>query len=79
MTVLLWIEHITFCEHWACCQILGKGKAALGYVVVGNCGLLLLAENARVSAVLPGRHKVRTVTNTKWHRIPCQVTNLDNP
>ncbi|GMH39713.1 hypothetical protein BSKO_07611 [Bryopsis sp. KO-2023] len=52
---------------------LGKGKSALGYVVVGNTGLLLLAENASVSALLPGGHQIRTVTNTAWYRIPCQA------
>ena len=56
-----------------CAQVLAKGKAVLGYVVVGCWGLLLLAENVRVTAELPGGHLIKTVTCSRWHRIPCQV------
>jgi hypothetical protein len=54
-------------------QVVGQGKAILGYTVVGHVALLLLAEKVRVSATLPGHHEVRTATTTRWHRITLQV------
>jgi hypothetical protein len=45
----------------------------LGYVVLGPVGLLLLAENLRTAAVLPGGHEIKTVTQSRWHRITLQV------
>jgi hypothetical protein len=54
-------------------QIVGQGKAILGYTVVGHVALLLLAEKVRVSATLPGNHDVKTAITTRWHRIALQV------
>jgi hypothetical protein len=54
-------------------QVLGCGKAVLGYVVYGPVALLLMAESVRVSAILPGGHEIKTVTQSKWHRISLQV------
>ena len=49
----------------------------LGYVVLGPVGLLLLAEQVRVSAVLPGGHEVKTVTQSRWHRVALRQPELD--
>jgi hypothetical protein len=54
-------------------ELLAQGKVVLGYVVLGPVGLLLIAELVRVSATLPGGHEVKTVAQSKWHRIPLQV------
>lgn len=54
-------------------QVVGQGKAILGYTIVGHVALLLLAEKTRISATLPGGHDVKTVTTTRWHRITLQV------
>jgi hypothetical protein len=54
-------------------QVLGHGKALLGYTVLGPVALLLVAEAVRVSGVLPGGHQIKTVTQSKWHRINLQV------
>jgi hypothetical protein len=54
-------------------QVLAHGKALLGYTVLGPVALLLLAEAVRVSGVLPGGHEIKTVTQSKWHRINLQV------
>jgi hypothetical protein len=60
-----------------CCtlllQVLAHGKAVLGFTVLGPVALLLLAEAVRVSGVLPGGHEIKTVTQSKWHRINLQV------
>lgn len=53
--------------------MLAHGKAVLGYAVLGPVALLLVAEAVRVSAVLPGGHQVKTVTQSRWHRINLQV------
>ncbi|KAF8060490.1 SAC9 [Scenedesmus sp. PABB004] len=58
-------------------EVLGHGKAVLGYSVLGPVALLLLAEAVRVSAVLPGGHEVKTVTQSRWHRIALQQPELD--
>jgi hypothetical protein len=52
---------------------LAAGKVVLGYVVLGPVALLLFAELVRVSATLPGGHEIKTVSQTKWHRIQLQV------
>jgi len=52
---------------------IAQGKAVLGYVVLGPVGLLLIAELARVSATLPGGHEIKTVSQSRWHRIQLQV------
>lgn len=54
-------------------QVLAHGKALLGYTVLGPVALLLVAESVRVSGVLPGGHLIKTVTQSKWHRINLQV------
>jgi hypothetical protein len=54
-------------------QVLAHGKAVLGFTVLGPVALLLLAEAVRVSGVLPGGHEIKTVTQSKWHRINLQV------
>jgi len=56
-----------------CMQVLAHGKAVLGYAVLGPVALLLVAEAVRVSAVLPGGHQIKTVTQSRWHRINLQV------
>jgi hypothetical protein len=66
---------------YACCtirtvlalQVLAHGKALLGYTVLGPVALLLVAEAVRVSGVLPGGHLIKTVTQSRWHRINLQV------
>lgn len=54
-------------------ELLAQGKAALGYAVLGPVGLLLLAESVRVSGVLPGGHELKTVVQSRWHRVALQV------
>lgn len=58
--------------------MLAHGKAVLGYVVFGPVALLLFAESVRVSAVLPGGHEIKTVTQTSWQRINLQVGCSDS-
>lgn len=55
--------------------MLATAPYILGYVVIGQFGLLLLAEKVRVSAELPGGHQVKTVTKTQWIKIPLQNVN----
>jgi hypothetical protein len=57
-------------------QVLAHGKAVLGYTVLGPVALLLLVEAVRVSGVLPGGHQIKTVTQSKWHKITLQVRLL---
>lgn len=54
-------------------QVLAHAKYVLGYVVLGPVALLLLADAVRVSGTLPGGHEIKTVTQSKWHRINLQV------
>ncbi|EFJ45105.1 hypothetical protein VOLCADRAFT_94600 [Volvox carteri f. nagariensis] len=54
-------------------QILVSAPYILGYVVIGQWGLLLVAEKFRVSAILPGTHEVKTVTKSHWLKIPLQI------
>jgi hypothetical protein len=54
-------------------QVVAHGKALLGYAVLGPVALLLVAEAVRLSAVLPGGHQIKTVTQSRWHRINLQV------
>eukprot|EP00878_Enallax_costatus_P030322 GHUV01033006.1.p1 GENE.GHUV01033006.1~~GHUV01033006.1.p1 ORF type:complete len:414 (+),score=91.02 GHUV01033006.1:1544-2785(+) len=58
-------------------QVLTHAKYVLGYVVLGPVALLLLAEAVRVSGTLPGGHEIKTVTQSKWHRITLQQPDLD--
>lgn len=58
-------------------ELLAQGKAVLGYVVLGPVALLLIAEMVRVSATLPGGHEIKTVSQSKWHRIQLQQPELD--
>lgn len=57
-------------------ELLASGKVVLGYLVLGPVGLLLIAELVRVSATLPGGHEIKTVSQTRWHRILLQVRGL---
>lgn len=43
-----------------------RGVALLGYVAVGNRGLVLLATRTRVCVTLPGDHDVKLVVGSKW-------------
>lgn len=54
-------------------QVMERGQALLGYVPVGDVGMILLATRLRVAAVLPGGHQVRLVAESKWLHIPLQV------
>jgi hypothetical protein len=54
-------------------QVLAHGKSLLGYTVLGPVALLLVAESVRVSGLLPGGHLIKTVTQSKWHRVSLQV------
>lgn len=42
--------------------------------MLGPVALLLVVEAVRVSAVLPGGHQIKTVTQSRWHRIALQVS-----
>lgn len=53
--------------------MIGSGKHVLGYVVVGSTGLLLIAEKVRTACTLPGNHEVKSVSVSRWHRMPLQV------
>lgn len=55
---------------------LAAGKALLGYAVLGPAALLLVAEQVRASAVLPGGHEVKTVTQSRWTQIALQVSEV---
>lgn len=55
---------------------MAHGKALLGYTVLGPVALLLVAESVRVSAVLPGGHQIKTVTQSRWHRINLLVRGM---
>ena len=54
-------------------QIVERGCALLGYVPIGNIGMLLLATRLRTAAMLPGGHAVRLVTESRWLQLPLQV------
>lgn len=43
-----------------------RGVAVLGYVAVGNRGLVLLATRTKTVVDLPGNHTVKLVTGSKW-------------
>jgi hypothetical protein len=71
--VLLHVEKLQHACFHSLLQVLAHGKALLGYTVLGPVALLLLAEAVRVSGVLPGGHEIKTVVQSKWHRINLQV------
>ena len=50
-----------------------RGCTLLGYVPIGNIGMLLLATRLRTAAVLPGGHAVRLVTESRWLQLPLEV------
>lgn len=50
-----------------------RGQALLGYVPIGDVGMILLATRLRVAAILPGGHQARLVAESKWLHIPLQV------
>ena len=76
MLLLLARVHLLLIITVSVSKVLAAGKYLLGYVVLGTTGLVLLAEKVRVSAVLPGNHEVKTVTTSKWIKIPLQVRSL---
>lgn len=45
----------------------------MGYVVIGYFGLLLLVEKAPITATLPGPIAIKTITRSRWFRIPFQA------
>ncbi|BDA46239.1 probable phosphoinositide phosphatase SAC9 [Coccomyxa sp. Obi] len=51
-------------------EIMERGCALLGYVPIGNVGMLLLATRLRNAATLPGGHIMRLVTESRWMQIP---------
>jgi hypothetical protein len=59
--------------------VVARGAAALGFAVLGNAALLLLADALRTSATLPGGHEVRTVASSRWVRLPLRQAELDPP
>ena len=50
-----------------------RGSALLGYVPVGNVGLVLLATRIRDVLTLPGGHVVKLVVESKWYTVPLEV------
>ncbi len=48
----------------------------LGYVAVGNRGLILLATRTKAVVNLPGNHTVKLVTGSKWVDLLLEVTTL---
>ena len=50
-----------------------RASALLGYVPVGNMGLVLLATRIRDVLTLPGGHVVKLVVESKWFTVPLQV------
>lgn len=50
-----------------------RGCALLGYVPIGNIGMLLLATRLRNAATLPGGHVMRLVTESRWLQLPLPV------
>ena len=47
-----------------------NGTAVLGFVVVAGWVCVLVSKRTRVSATLPGGHRVNVVTSSSWMRIP---------
>ena len=56
-----------------CAVQITRGSALLGYVPVGNVGLVLLATRIRDVLTLPGGHVVKLVVESKWFTVPLQV------
>jgi hypothetical protein len=50
-----------------------RGVAVLGYVPVGDCGLVLLATRVKTVVTLPGGHDVNLVTGSAWASVPLEV------
>ena len=50
-----------------------RASALLGYVPVGNMGLVLLATRIRDVLTLPGGHVVKLVVESKWFTVPLQA------
>lgn len=53
-----------------------RGCALLGYVPIGNIGMLLLATRLRNAATLPGGHIMRLVTESRWLQLPLPVKSM---
>ncbi|GAX77587.1 hypothetical protein CEUSTIGMA_g5031.t1 [Chlamydomonas eustigma] len=66
-------EAFDYLRQYGSYEVMATGKNILGHIVIGNTALLLIAEKVRISATLPGNHVVKTVTVSKWFRIPLQV------
>jgi hypothetical protein len=50
-----------------------RGVAILGYVPVGDCGLVLLATRVKTVVTLPGGHDINLVTGSAWASVPLEV------
>ena len=50
-----------------------RASALLGYVPIGNMGLVLLATRIRDVLTLPGGHAVKLVVESKWFTVPLQA------
>lgn len=53
-----------------------RGCSLLGYVAVGDVGLILIALKARCAALLPGGHQVRLIAESRWIQVPLRVCSL---
>lgn len=51
-----------------------RGVAVLGYVPMGNRGLVLLATRTKTVVTLPGGHQVKLVVGSKWVDFYLEVT-----
>ncbi len=55
---------------WSFRPVVRTYCAILGYLVHGQCGHFLVAEEVVESAVLPGEHSIFTITRTCWLEFP---------
>jgi len=55
-----------------------RGCALLGYVPIGNVGMLLLATRLRSAATLPGGRIMRLVTESRWLQLPLPVRTISH-
>ena len=56
-----------------CASQIVRATALLGYVPIGNMGLVLLATRIRDVLTLPGGHAVKLVVESKWFTVPLQA------
>ena len=69
----------SYCRVWqsSCALVvlqISRGVAVLGYMAVGNRGLVLLATRTKTVVTLPGNHSVKLVTGSKWVDLLLEVT-----